>query len=318
MKKRINLSPILKFAIAFVSVFYYSTTVAQPGNKSKHKQSAPAQKKEVNDFVPDSKYGAVVTLSNLSEALKNPTAYKSARFVNSGLTEFPEQIFLFPNIVELDISRNSIKNLPSRLNELKNLKELYLNKNRLTSLGTEITSCSNLEVLQMEGNPLETISKEIGKMSNLKELSFGETSKNCAIPSELWNLTNLTKLKITNSNLKEIPAVISEFKQLNVLCLANNSISDVPEGLYSLKSITYLNLGANKIKSISPSIKTLENLYYLGIYYNPITKLPEEIDNLKKLTFLSCWKTNLPASEIEKVRKELPLAKVHDTETDIH
>ena len=318
MKKRINFSPLLKFAIALVSVFCYSTAVAQQGNKSKLKHSTPAVKKDVNDFVPDSKYGAVLTLSNLSEALKNPTAYKSAHFDNSGLTEFPEQIFLFPNIVELDISRNSIKKLPSRLNELKNLKALYVNKNRLTSLGSEITNCKNLEILEIQDNPLEKISKEIATMSALRELTIRETPKNCIIPSELWSMTNLTKLRITYAHITKIPTSISEFKQLKELCLANNSISEIPEELYTLSSLTYLNLGFNKIKQLSPSIKKLENLDYFGIYYNPLNNFPEEIYSLKKLSFLSCWKTNLPASEIENARKKLPLTKVIDSEKDVH
>ena len=318
MKNRVTLFSKLNLTISILSLFCYLTAIAQPENKSSLKQSDPSTKKQVNDFIPDSKYGLVVTLSNLSEALKNPTVYKSARFTNSGLTDFPEQLFLFPNLVELDISRNAITVLPKRLNELKNLKELHLNKNRLTSLGNEITSCSNLEVLQIQNNPLENISKEIGKMSNLKELYIGEIAPNCSIPSELWNLTTLKKLRITNANLKEIPNSISEFKQLDELCLANNSISEVPEGLYSLKNITYINLGYNKIKSLSSSIKTLENLDYLGVYYNPLVKFPEEIENLKKLTFLSCWKTKLPVAEIEKARKKLPLTKVLDTEVGIH
>ena len=247
MKNRIYFSSVFKLTISFLSIFCCITTFAQQINKPKSKQPVPAIKKAVNDFVPDSKYGAVVTLSNLSEALKNPTVYKSARFTNSELTEFPEQIFLFPNLVELDISRNAITMLPSRLNELKNLKALYVNKNRLTSLGTEITTCSNLEILEIQDNPLENISKEIAKMTALRELTIREIAKNCTIPSELWSMTNLTKLRITYSHLTEIPTSISGFKQLSELCLANNSISKVPEELYTLKNITYLNLGFNKI-----------------------------------------------------------------------
>lgn len=318
MKNRINFLSILKLTIPFLSFLCSITTFAQQINKSNAKQPVPATKKDVNDFVPDSKYGAVVTPSNLSEALKNPAIYKSARFTNSGLTEFPEQIFLFQNLVEIDISRNSLKKLPLRLNELKNLKDLYVNKNKLTSLGSEITSCSNLEILEIQDNPLENISKEIAKMTALRELTIREIAKNCTIPSELWSMTNLTKLRITYAHLTEIPTSISGFKHLNELCLANNSISKVPEELYTLKNITYLNLGFNKIKSLSPSIKALENLDYLGVYYNPLMKIPEEIYSLKKLSFLSCWKTNLPVSEIEKARKNLPLTKVIDSEKGVH
>lgn len=318
MKNNITFLSGLKISVALASMFCFFYGMAQSEDKSYLKQSDPTSKTHINNFIPNSKYGPVVTPSNLSEALKNPTFYKSARFSNAGLTDFPEQIFLFPNLEELDISQNAIAVLPARLSELKNLKELHVNKNRLTSLGIEITSCSKLEVLQIQENQLESISKEIGKISSLRELTIGGIARNCTIPIELWNLTNLVKLKLINVNLTEIPAAVAGLKQLDELCLTNNSITEVPEELYSLKNVTYVNLGYNKIKSLSPSIKSLENLDYLGVYYNPIATLPEEIGSLKKLSFLSCWKTNLLPGEIEKTRKKLPVTKVHDTETDLH
>jgi len=318
MKNSTNFSFQLNFIIALIFVFSCYSAMAQSGDKSYLKKTDPASKTHIDNFIPNSKYGAVVTLSNLSEALKNPTNYKSARFSGSGLTNFPEQIFLFPNLEEIDISENEITLLSPRLNELKNLKELHVSKNRLTSLGSEITSCGSLEVLQIQNNPLENVSKEIGKMITLREITIGEIARKCTIPKELWTLTNLKKIKITHAFLTEIPSAISGFKQLVELCLSNNSISVVPEELYSLKNITYINLGYNNISSLSSSLQALENLDYLGVYYNPLTTFPEEIGSLKKLTYLSCWKTKLPPNEIEKVRKKLPLTKVFGTETDIH
>ena len=316
-KNTIFFTKLKLFLVCSVLISFFCA-IAQPEDKSYLKQTAPASENNNDNFIPISRYGPVVTLSNLQEAIKNPSYYKSVRFSNSGLTDVPEQIFLFPNIEELDISWNALTVLPSRLNELKHLKELHVNRNQLTSFGSEIILCSKLEVIQIQDNPLQVISKGIGEMSTLREITIGEIARNCVVPKELWALTNLTKIKITNAYLTEIPAAVSELKQLDELCLANNFISEVPEELYSLKKITYINLGYNKISSLSSSIKVLENLDYLGIYNNPIAAFPEEISFLTKLSFLSCWNTNLTAREIEKARKKLPITKVHFTETDIH
>ncbi len=317
MKNKINLSSKLKINISIVSMSCCLTMIAQQ-QKPLYKAPEPAQQKQVDNFVPDSKYGRVVTLSNLTEALKNPSDYKAARFTNARLTTFPDELFLFPNLVEVDVSRNAITVIPARLKEMKYLKDLFVNKNRLTEIGSEITSLTNLEVLMIQCNPLESISKEIGKMNALKELTIGEVPVKCAVPKEVWDLKNLKVLRIMYANLTEIPPSISEFKHLDELCLMSNSISELPEELFTLKNITYLNFGFNKIKSIPPSIKALENLDYLGVFYNPLTKFPDEIGDLKKLSILSCWKTNLPSSEVDLARKKLPKANVHDTETDIH
>lgn len=269
-------------------------------------------------FVPESKYGAVVTPQNLKEALTHPADYKSARFNACGISEFPEELFLFPNLEEIDISKNSLAVLPSRLSEFQNLKELHVNKNVLTALGHEIIACKKLEVLQIQNNPLKTINKEIGTMASLKEITIGEVDATCTVPAELWTLTGLKKIKITNAHLTEIPVAIGQLKQLNEICLSNNAISAIPDEFYTLKNIGYANFGYNKIAAISPAISQLQNLNYLGIYHNPLTSLPEQISSLKNLAFFSCWKTNIPDKEFDTVRQNLPKAYVQNTEKELH
>jgi Leucine-rich repeat (LRR) protein len=315
--KHFTKHPKFNFAFLALCMLYVVNVHAQYEDKS-YLKNADSLQAYISKFIPDSKFGPVVTPLNLAEALKNPTHYKCARFTNANLTAFPEQLFLFPYLEEIDISHNSITSLPSKLNTFKTLRELHVNNNQITSFGTEITSCPMLEVIQIQKNPLENITKEIGQMSTLREITIGEVSSKCAIPAELWSLVNLKKIKITNANLVEIPTAIANMKQLDELCLANNSISEIPEGLYTLQNITYINLGYNKINAISSSVNKLQNLDYLGIYYNPITTLPDEIMSLKKLSFLSCWRTQIPAGKIEQVRAKLQTTQVHDTETGIH
>lgn len=269
-------------------------------------------------IIPDSKYGEVVSQYNLDEALKNPDKYRSARFYQAGLKEFPEQLFLFKNLEEIDLSFNQISSLPAKLSEFKLLKGLYVISNKITAIGSEIINCSQLEVLQIDNNPLQTISTDIAKMINLEEFTMGAIAQECKIPYTFWSLTGLKKIKITNSNLTEIPVEIQNLKQLDELCLSHNAITNIPNELYSLNALTYLNLGYNKINSVSKNISTLTNLYYLGVFYNPVTAIPNEIASLKNLHYISCWNTNIPSQELEKIKARLPQTKVHDTETDLH
>ena len=270
------------------------------------------------EITPDSKYGFVVSQYNLTEALKDPSKYRSARFYQAGLKEFPELLFLFKNLEEIDLSSNQLTALPDRLTAFKLLKELHVNNNKLTALGIEITNCTQLQVLQIQDNPLQTISPEIAKMIALEEFTMGEIATECTIPDQLWTLYGLKKIKITNSNMTKIPVEIKNFKQLDVLCLSHNAITEIPNEVYSLSTITYLNLGHNKLNSVSSDIGKLENLDYLGVFYNPITYIPKEVTTLKNISFISCWNTNVPSQEIEKIKARLPKTKVHDTETDLH
>lgn len=304
---------------SFLTVFASNLVCAQEfEDKSYLKKNVPDANAWMAEFVPSSKYGDVVSFYNLKEALQNPEHYKSARFNGLGLTEFPEELFSFTNLEEIDISRNALTTLPDRLNEFKNLKELHVNKNQLTQLGTEITNCIGLEVLQIQHNPLKIISTQIGTMAALREITIGEVAEGCIIPLELWTLKDIRKIKITNAYLTEIPAAIGELKQLDAICLTNNALKTIPKEFYTLENITYANFGYNNIASLSEAINHLQKLNYLGIYYNPIASLPQQIVNLKDLTYLSCWKTNISQIEIDNARNQLPKTHIHNTEKDLH
>lgn len=315
MKK--NSATNLKLQIAVI-LFSASLAVNAQDDRSYLKLSNPAYKEIPQNHIPPSKYGNTVSFANLEIALKNPEVYYGANFYNSGLTSVPEEVFLFPNLREIDISHNSISVLPDKFKELKHLKELHLANNNLTEVGSEITSCINLEVLQLRNNPLKTVSKEIGGMINLKELWIENVDKDCNLPPEIWNLKSLQKLRLMSANLSFIPSGISHYSALEEICLSGNSITSLPEEIFQLKNLTYLNMGNNKLATVSPLINNLENLDYFGIYGNPISQLPNEIYGLKKLSFLSCWDTNLPDSEIEKAKKGLQSTNVHATNTDLH
>jgi leucine-rich repeat protein SHOC2 len=315
MKK--NSTAIIKLHLVLLFISTSIVANAQE-DRSYIKLSNPAYKEIPNHHTPQSKYGSTVTFANLEIALKNPEAYLGANFYNSALTEVPKEIFLFPNLIEIDLSHNSISVLPDNFKELKNLKELHLADNKLTTVGPEITSCPNLEVLQLRNNPLKTVSKEIGEMQTLKELWIENTDPSCVLPQEIWEINNIQKLRLMSANLTFIPSVISEFSMLDEICLSGNAITAIPDEIFVLKNLTYLNLGNNKVTTVSSLIKNLEHLDYLGIYGNPVSQLPDEIASLKELSFLSCWFTNLPNSEIEKAKAALPQAEVHATNTDIH
>ncbi|MGB3949207.1 MAG: leucine-rich repeat domain-containing protein [Bacteroidia bacterium] len=304
------------FLLQFLVFTLFQASAQQYEDKSYLKKNSTDNHRA--KLIPDSKYGAVVSQYNLDEALKNPDKYRSARFYQAGLKEFPEQLFLFKNLEEIDLASNQISTLPNRLTEFKQLKEIHVNNNKLTSLGSEITNCTQLVVLQIQDNPLKSISADIAKLTMLEELTMGEFAPECVLPNELWTLTNLKKIKITNANITQIPAEIKNFKRLDVLCLTHNAIASIPNEVYSLSTITYLNLGHNKIDKLSSDIIKLENLNYLGVFYNPLKSIPSEVMSLKKLSFISCWKTNISQKEIDKIKFRLPNVVVHDTETGLH
>lgn len=126
-------------------------------------------------------------------------------------------------------------------------------------------------------------SKNISKL-DLSNLNLKE------IPSEIFELKNLKKLILSNNEISKIPQEITNLKYLEVLDISNNNISSFYAKLCELKNLKFLNLNNNKITSIPKQISKLENLRKISISNNRIKTLPQEFENLHKLISLNISK----------------------------
>ena len=107
--------------------------------------------------------------TTLEEALE---ANKDSVFslkLKDRLKEIPPEVFQFPNLQWLDLSKNRLKEISPKIGLLKKLKKLILEKNKIESLPAEIGELEDLRELIINRNELETLPDEIG---NLKKLRY--------------------------------------------------------------------------------------------------------------------------------------------------
>ncbi len=107
--------------------------------------------------------------TTLEEALE---ANKDSVFslkLKDRLKEIPPEVFQFPNLQWLDLSKNRLKEISPKIGLLKELKKLILEKNKIESLPAEIGELEDLRELIINRNELETLPDEIG---NLKKLRY--------------------------------------------------------------------------------------------------------------------------------------------------
>ncbi|KAL0458690.1 UNVERIFIED_CONTAM: Plant intracellular Ras-group-related LRR protein 8 [Sesamum latifolium] len=128
-----------------------------------------------------------------------------------GLTTIPEEVWTCgPSARVLDVSQNSLLEVPAAVGCLSSMQKLLLNGNHLLdkSIGWEgLTSLKLLTVLSLNQNNLTTLPSAIGAFTCLKQLHIANNKLTC-IPTEIGCLTELQVLKAQNNRLKTVPASI--------------------------------------------------------------------------------------------------------------
>lgn len=166
----------------------------------------------------------VYQFTSLEEALAKPDSVFRLK-LRTKLTELPAELFSsFPNLVELNLSRNQLKALPNSIGQLKNVKRLIVDRNKLASIPKEIGQMESLQELILNRNELTEIPKEISGLKNLYLL-------------DLWsnNISDLPQSMKDMPNLKEV--------DLRVIVISDDLKEEIRELLPNVK--VHMDKGCN-------------------------------------------------------------------------
>jgi Leucine-rich repeat (LRR) protein len=127
--------------------------------------------------------------TDLATALKEPEKVVKLVLRRQHYKAFPAEIWQFPNLQYLDLSKNQITEFPDSLGKLKNLQVLHLSKNKIESLPREIGDLTNLVILDVNQNEVINIPPQIGKLKKLRYLDLWSNNIS-TFPDELKELQN--------------------------------------------------------------------------------------------------------------------------------
>lgn len=113
------------------------------------------------------------------------------------------------------------------------------------------------------------------------------------IPLEIFQLSGLRALFISENQITELPESIGNLTSLKELYLSGNRIREIPESIGNLTSLEELSFASNLITKIPESISNLTSLKALYLWNNSITELPESIGNLTSLKELDLWNNQI-------------------------
>ncbi len=124
------------------------------------------------------------------------------------------------------------------------------------------------------------------------------------IPEVLYEMPQLTYLRIDDANLSQIDDKISTFQHLTKLRLANSKINYLPESIGQLKNLETLSLFNNHLRTLPESIGELPQLKELWLFSNQLQEIPESIGKLTELERL-----HLSANQLQTLPESIKYLK---------
>lgn len=179
---------------------------------------------------------------------------------------------------------------PSALPALQNtLETLSLYDCRIQDLGNIglLGNCPNLVHLNLGRNQLSAgLPDELSKLASLKELLLDDCELEGPFPKCILHLDRIETIRLSNNNIRTLPAEISLLSNLEVLAMDRNQLTEVPEELQDLTNLKTLLLRQNNIDSLPEGVpgQTMLNLALFHISSNKLTKLPDSLVECSSLT----------------------------------
>ena len=146
-------------------------------------------------------------MAQRKEMLKTFISGTHFKLNNKALTQFPPELFNFPELTSIDLSQNKITSIPKNIEVFQSLKTLNLSQNKLKSIHKNFLKLENLRELNLsQNNFFRKFPDIIFKMPQLQKLNIDRVCGNYSLyqelPENIYNLKNLEEFQLVNSKVK--------------------------------------------------------------------------------------------------------------------
>ncbi|KAM3691506.1 hypothetical protein ACJW31_08G020500 [Castanea mollissima] len=191
------------------------------------------------------------------------------------LKAIPDEVWACgPSARVLDLSNNSVQDVPAQVGCLSSIQKLILNANSIMdeSISWEaLKSLKYLTVLSLNQNHLTSLPSSLGELTSLRQLHVANNSLT-SLPIEIGLLTQLEVLKVNSNRISIIPARIGDCYSLIEIDLSSNLLSELPETFGNLHDLKALHLSNNGLKSLPSTLfKMCLQLSTLDLHNTEIT-----------------------------------------------
>jgi Leucine-rich repeat (LRR) protein len=235
---------------------------------------------------------------SLKDAFKTPLNVYALKLSNQHIYTDTLNLSVFTNLVDLDLSYDSLVQLPSGLDKLTKLKVLDISGNNFTLLSEQITLIPNLQELYLNNEKyldFKQSFKVINKITHLKRLHL-DSNLNIILPKNIALNDSIEYISMRYDGLEQIPKELSKFTHLKVLDLDGNIIKSIDKSFLKNKEIESLRLSISpqfKFKKSFSILSKEKQLKNFSISNSNLSEIPEEISLLKNITSLSLQNNHL-------------------------
>ncbi len=226
---------------------------------------------------------------------------------DESLTAFPEGLGAYPNLRRLSVrGRRAAAAVPPSIAEAKGLVELDLAKTGLSDLPAELGRLSSLRNLYLSDNGLEDLPLAV---CGLKGLTYLNLDRNALtnLPEEIGAMTALRWVRLNGNHLVDLPASAAEWKDVRRLYLRGNGLTNVPPVVLRMTSLEAIDLGENDLTELPEELCALPNLNRIDLDGNRrLERLPDAITNMPSLTHLFVFGCAVSTNELARLRANAP------------
>lgn len=166
--------------------------------------------------------------------------------LSCGLTEFPQEIFDLADTLEvLNLSGNSLSDLPDDLYRLTRLQVLFGSDNAFTHLPECIGQCEQLRIVGFKANRIQHVSAS-ALPPRLRWLILTDNRIE-SLPDELGRRPDLQKLMLAGNRLQSLPPTLVDCHRLELLRMSGNRLTELPDWLLQLPSLAWLAFADNPL-----------------------------------------------------------------------
>lgn len=240
----------------------------------------------------------ILSTLEAAEQTTRPDTVKMLAFNQLDLSSVPAVVYRFPNLEELDLSKNKLHELPARLTAaIPTLTKLSVLYNTIPNDSVFFTRNKHLRSLNLQGNHLTKIPASVRLNRRLESLWMGNSKLTELTNQSFRGLRRLNDLNLYSAGLTQLPKGAGRMKRLKVLDLYYNKLTKLPPPISRLKRLEQLAVAHNDLSELPASLAKLRRLQKLFAHHNRISQLPGDFSKLPHLRTLDLgynWFTVVP------------------------